>query len=381
MDKVRIKDVADELGIKSKEVIEKATELGLEVKAASSVVTPDDAEKLMNYVLTGVKEEVTPSAPSVPEVKSPKEEKPKVEATPKKEKKTAPPKKVEVVQEPKEKVEEKVKEEPKVETPEPKKERPKESLAQASVTKRRGLVIVKKKRPQKTEEPKAEPKEEIVSPYTKKKNAQPLESVFASEATKKKKKVKKTPAEKKSGSEKMDISFGSDIADVSINYEEEMVVLPDFSIKQEPQVEVKKKKDPNQIRTTNKKSAFVQQGIQRTSRKKRPKKVVETKQEIKSVEIPEEIRVYEFAEKIGKQASDVIKELFLLGMMVTKNDFLDKDFIEILAETFEIEVTTVNAQEEFDYVKAYHEDEDVELEQELQLSLSWVTLTMGKLHF
>ena len=57
MDKVRIKEIAEELGIKSKEVVEKATDIGLEVKAANSSVTQEDAEKLMNYVLTGDKPE------------------------------------------------------------------------------------------------------------------------------------------------------------------------------------------------------------------------------------------------------------------------------------------------------------------------------------
>ena len=46
-------------------------------------------------------------------------------------------------------------------------------------------------------------------------------------------------------------------------------------------------------------------------------------------------------------------------MMTTKNDFLDEDAIEILAEEFGIEVNIVNEAEEFDYVKAY-EDEVVE---------------------
>ena len=36
--------------------------------------------------------------------------------------------------------------------------------------------------------------------------------------------------------------------------------------------------------------------------------------------------------------------------------FLDKDSIEILADTFGINVTTVNDQESFDYVKAYDEE-------------------------
>ena len=53
MDKVRITEIAKELGMKSKDVIEKAVDLGLDVKSASSSIATDDAEKLMNYVLTG----------------------------------------------------------------------------------------------------------------------------------------------------------------------------------------------------------------------------------------------------------------------------------------------------------------------------------------
>lgn len=99
------------------------------------------------------------------------------------------------------------------------------------------------------------------------------------------------------------------------------------------------------------------QGIQRVGRKRRrrPSQVQEA-EAISAIEIPEEIRVYEFAEKINKSVSEVIKELFSLGVMFTKNDFLDKDSIEILAETFGVNVTTVNDQESFDYVKMYDEE-------------------------
>jgi len=49
-------------------------------------------------------------------------------------------------------------------------------------------------------------------------------------------------------------------------------------------------------------------------------------------------------------------------MMVTKNDFLDKDAIEILAEEFGVEVTTINPLEEFDAEKFYKgEGSDLEL--------------------
>ena len=45
-------------------------------------------------------------------------------------------------------------------------------------------------------------------------------------------------------------------------------------------------------------------------------------------------------------------------MMTTKNDFLDEDAIEILADEFGIEVNIVDTQEAFDYVKAYDEEEE-----------------------
>ncbi|HEF9832886.1 TPA: translation initiation factor IF-2 N-terminal domain-containing protein, partial [Campylobacter coli] len=71
-----------------------------------------------------------------------------------------------------------------------------------------------------------------------------------------------------------------------------------------------------------------------------------------------EIRVYEFADKIGKSVSEVISKLFMLGMMTTKNDFLDEDAIEILAAEFGIEINIINEADEFDYVKDYEEEVD-----------------------
>lgn len=53
MDKVRITEIAKELGIKSKNVIENALRMGLDIKSASSSITTDDAEALMHYILTG----------------------------------------------------------------------------------------------------------------------------------------------------------------------------------------------------------------------------------------------------------------------------------------------------------------------------------------
>ena len=46
-------------------------------------------------------------------------------------------------------------------------------------------------------------------------------------------------------------------------------------------------------------------------------------------------------------------------MMVTKNDFLKQDELEILGEEFGIEVTVKDALEDVNYVGDYH-DEDVD---------------------
>ena len=100
------------------------------------------------------------------------------------------------------------------------------------------------------------------------------------------------------------------------------------------------------------------QGLKRGKRKKRIARTQEAV-EITEVTIPEDIRVYEFAEACGKSPAEVITVLFSLGMMVTKNDFLKQDELEILGEEFGIEVTVSDALEDVNYVSDYN-DEDID---------------------
>eukprot|EP01028_Stygiella_incarcerata_P012160 TRINITY_DN7325_c0_g2_i3.p1 TRINITY_DN7325_c0_g2~~TRINITY_DN7325_c0_g2_i3.p1 ORF type:complete len:646 (-),score=23.32 TRINITY_DN7325_c0_g2_i3:1716-3653(-) len=99
------------------------------------------------------------------------------------------------------------------------------------------------------------------------------------------------------------------------------------------------------------------QGLKRGRRKKRIKREVEAA-EVTEITIPEDVRVYEFAEACGKSASEVITVLFSLGMMVTKNDFLKQDELEILGEEFGIEVTVKDALEDVNYVEDFDEEID-----------------------
>ncbi len=356
MDKVRISEVAQELGLTSKEVLAFAKELDFKVKAANSSITIEQAEELADFIMNGAKQTSSKStkAKSTQEVQKDKDiEKEKKEQQSKDEKKKEDikEKNLEAIQkreEDKIQSSQKVKEELKKEV---KEEEKKETLAGSSLKKRRGLVIVKKKK--KKEEPKQESKEsqknEISMPE-------------AIPGVKKKKKAKKTAATAKSTeSQKLDI-FGGDMASIEIVPEEEMVVLHDFSVDDEPkETESKKKVDVAKVRTAKSASFVQQRGISRKPTKKKKKKKEQNQEVVTDIQIPEEIRVYEFAEKIKKTTGEVIKVLFNLGMMVTKNDFLDKDAIEILAEEFGVNVTTINPLEELEVkVDSDIKDEDLE---------------------
>lgn len=331
MDKVRVHEIASELGLKSKEVIEKALEIGIKAKAPSSGVSLEDAQKLMDYIMSGASS------------KKEKKEESKIKKIEEKENEKKEEKKEVEKTKPKKRVRKKESEPAKEEKNEQERLAPKP-------TKRRGLVIVKKKRPPKSleeERPKEEAKEE------KKEQEEKKEELPKVKAHKKEKKIVK-PVKRESGKK---IEVERDLGSASVDFEEEQVVLPDFTEEIQKTEEVEKKPVKKEIKAARPSIVQEQRSLSRGKKKKRPKKQPE-KKEVKEVIVPENIRVYEFADKIGKNVGEVIKVLFGLGMMVTKNDFLDKDTLEILGEEFSIDIKTKNIEEELDYVKAYDAKED-----------------------
>ena len=64
----------------------------------------------------------------------------------------------------------------------------------------------------------------------------------------------------------------------------------------------------------------------------------------KEKELPEKITFYEsltvaeLAKKLGREPSEIIKKLFLLGVMATINQELDKDAIELICTDYGVEV-------------------------------------------
>jgi translation initiation factor IF-2 len=383
-DKVSVKEIADELGIASKDVLEKAKSMGIEVKAAQSKVTMEQAETIANYIING-----EPAAPAKPKVKVKKQAKAKSDTPVEKpkaqeekaekevaEKKEAPvkedaPEKPSVSQ--KEEVKEKPLEEKKEEVakvpvekeavkekPVNKTETPKTNLkvvqpAARPAIKKSGLKIVKKKKPKVEETYSAPQKQTAVSSYGKM-SAEVLEEL----AKKKKSTTKQAPTAKKDQGKKLDI-FGGSMAEVSMDMDDQVVLLDLNATERAPIIteEPRKPKTPKPVgRNANKKQAPRGRKVSRDKRKKYAK-ASHTDEVVTHVQIPEDIRVYEFAEKLKRPMSDIIKVLFDLGMMMTKNDFLGADEIEILSEEFGVEVTVIDPKDEFNYVEeAEVEDPD-----------------------
>ena len=400
-DTVKISDIAADLGYEGKEIVVKALELGIDVKNATSRVSVEDAEAIFDYTTSGVvpasivqRQKKAKEAEAKKTAKKPATKKTTAKTTTEKtseksesktaqkaESKTAAKKTTTKTAEKKS-----TKETSKQEKPSPKKEQPaqKESTPSADIIneiavenalstmknekdepkipektesiKRKGLVIVKKHQ--------SEP--ERPSPL--KEQSKNLESMFSlgsqgSTQAKKKKEKKPNasrPAVKHESSQKLDLlgSFGSDI----VIDDEDVVVLPDLTLKP---IEVERKEPKKQInvyRTPQQNTGFnFDGGISRGARKKHKKVIKNSDNEsVTSVEIPKEIRLYEFADKIKKSVSEVIGALFKLGKMTTKNDFLNEDEIEILGAEFAIEVSIIDEQEEFDYIKAYESENEGE---------------------
>ncbi|RLD41813.1 MAG: translation initiation factor IF-2, partial [Bacteroidetes bacterium] len=368
-DKVSVKEIADELGIASKDVLEKAKSMGIEVKAAQSKVSMEQAEEIANYIMNGEEEKVV--APPKPKTVKAKSDTPKEEASTEetaKEEIAKETSEVEVAVEKEVSKEKTPVEETSVKTEEPKeavKEEPKKAKPKSSLKvvtpairpalKKTGLKIVKKRKPKVEENYNLPAKQASVSSYGKM-SAEVLEEL----AKKKRSKQSSRTASKQEQGKRLDI-FGGSMTDVSMDMDDQVTLLDLNSTERAPLPveEPRKPRAPKPAgRNANKKQAPRGRRVRKDKRKKYAKASHEA-EIVTHVEIPEDIRVYEFAEALNRPISDVIKVLFDLGMMMTKNDFLGNDEIEILSEEFEVDVTIVDPKDEFTFAEeSIEEDPD-----------------------
>jgi len=406
MDKVKIQEIADEAGLSNGDLLDKAKELGFDVKAANSTISMEDAGILVDYAISGtlpkgfnkpgsrskitvvkkkveaiaeekaseeVAEEITESASSEEVV---------VEET------IAEEIVVEKVTESEEVVSEEAVE-TKIEEIVPKETVVEEKPIVKEVKKRKGISVVSKKTEpevtlETTKDEEAKPKRRVLSrtgiKIVRKAKPAPVRAgtrISMGDQTPyiAKKKPKKGPAEARDAGKKIDIfNHDSMSGDIDSGFGNEEVVLLDFSDKniyeemmrqeQKRKEEMKKREAANGGPLKGRQPFRPQQRRSLKRGGKRKKYVREESTDVvTAVEIPENVRVYEFAEKVNRKVGEVVGVLFALGMMVTKNDFLNKDEIEILAEEFEVEVTTVNPLDELDYADAYDAVENTNLEE------------------
>lgn len=356
---ITIKQFALELAMSNpKEALEKAKEMGIAVKNISSEISDEDALRLSDFITSGKllesakkastpkeKKEKTPSDKAsktskvsaekkTPSEKKPKEEKPKVS-------------KISVKPQKEEKETKEIKEAT-------------QELGEKNnlESKRMGITIVKKSKD--VTPPPSIPQEEkkpLSTPNIKDLFSEKIPQEDEELKVKPKKKEKpKVQISHKQNEQKMDFDreFGS--------YEDESdeIVLFDLNeqeVKNEDEENRKKQAIVDRVQM-QKKNKWMNEGSIRRDKKKRkaPQAVVEKKSAQSAISIPEEIRVYEFADIAGRELKDVIGALFKLGVMVTKNDFLDRDAIEILAEEFSIEISFQNIVPEIEV----EEDEGLE---------------------
>lgn len=383
-DKVRVYEIAEEAGASSQDVIAKAKDLGIELKSPQSAVSYEDAEEITKYIMTGNSSKL-PSKPAskakkviedktqeiAEEVKETKIELEKVEVIEKNEPEVTkkPELKKVIISKPISK--------PALKPAQEEFDKPEVNPDNASkiVPKRRGLVIVKKNKPK---------EEEVVvksydSDLQNKKKMKSLSEILGvnedddksnsnnynlSEEQRRnriKKEKKKIIVKAQDHGKRLDVdrAYTDDFVSSDDSLLGEEVVLLDMGLNDNLKIfDEPKPQNPAKQSRSSRPAAFGNspQGLKRGKRKKRIARTQEVI-EITEVTIPEDIRVYEFAEACGKSTAEVITVLFSLGMMVTKNDFLKQDELEILGEEFGIEVTVRDALEDVNYVGEYHDEE------------------------
>ena len=302
--KLKISEVAKELGLKSKEVVEIAKKLGIKATIRSGI-DPLDAAKIDEFLKNGAK------------IKEEKKEKKEIKKSEKSEEKEKPVRR-----------------------------KRRASFNDLIKKTQQGITVLQKASTPKEEKPKETPKEK------------PQEQV---EEKKIKKSVKTKKTKKPVAKKEKELNINVDLADMNVIEEEQVELLDlyfnDISLDEDEeekvqtktQIDNKKKAKKEQIR----RKKIKEEKINKTAIKKKKKKKKEKKIEI--IKIPKEVRVYEFAELIKKPLESIIETLRELGEERDKNDFLGEEYIETLAEEFDVNVEIFDPLAEFDYVKKYEE--------------------------
>ncbi len=282
--KIKVHEIAKELGLTSKEVMEKLAGCGVEVKSHSSVLEEEHLGLIFDIFTT--------LYPAEEELKKPV-------LTPKKE--TEKPK-----EEPKQ--EEKPKEEPK---PQPKAEEPKKQEKAA--------------KPQKQEKPK---EQELQKPKRQKKPEPP----------KPQKKRKEEVNVKVEEPKEEDFVVKEDKSVRYVDTRTSTVEIETIETRERLENMVTDKMKDMRGGRSSKKKRNPRREENKAQAPEQHKKQEIKKEGPKVIEIPEVITVGDFAKAMGKTAAEVVKKLMMLGVMATVTQNIDFDTATLIADEFGIEL-------------------------------------------
>mgnify|MGYP004462513477 CR=1 FL=1 len=293
--KTKVHDIAKELNVTSKDIIEKLASVGVEVKSHQSVLETEQLGMVLD-IYTQLHD--MGDAKLVKPVKEVKEEKAEVKEEKKEEKKPE--------QKPEPKEEKQPAPKPKAEKPAERKPEKKETAKPAPAAEKK--PVKENKKPE--NKPVKKKKEEPARPAETIEQIEQTENAFVVEA-------------------KTDVRYvdtRTSTADLEkIETTERLESMVDDNMnKLEGGRSKKKKKNKNREK-------------QMQQETKRPAPGPEEKAP-EVVEIPEEITVGELAQRLDKSAAEIVKKLLMLGIMATITQTIDYDTAALIAEEMGIEV-------------------------------------------
>ncbi len=123
------------------------------------------------------------------------------------------------------------------------------------------------------------------------------------------------------------------------------------------------KKQMNHNKAKNHKQNHKQQQNKgpKNKKNKQAKEQPVVKETPKEIKYSGTLTVSELADKLNKEASEIIKKLMFLGVMATKNQDLDDDAIELICAEFDVEVEKEIILEDTDLDKYMEEDNEADL--------------------
>lgn len=277
---VRINELAKELNLQSKEIIEKFAQIGITGKTHSSTVTMDQINRLKEFMASG----------GVKEVKKPK---------------AFVVKKAKVVEPPKE--------EAPAEKEEVKEEKPK--IQRVEVVKPQSRLEIVRRAPQKAEKPaekKPLPRDAKKFPYKGEKPRKPFNKDGK-------------PSERPESGEKKPIQRHIISQDI---YENKGGSKRRTDNR-------KKDKDFNSKKEEQERISLEKAAAQKHKKKVHKDEVVE---EVKQIVVNRAMTISELSEKIQKTPAEIVKFLMLNGIMATVNQLIDVDVIKKVCAEYNLEV-------------------------------------------